>query len=77
MNVRWYDNVVHEQLVFLTSELSSNVNGTHCLVTSSDSTQTPQLTKPWRCTKISTRVVEYHRDGVAHAVVLELPGFNK
>ena len=66
----------HEQ-VFLTSGPSSNVNGTHCLVTLSDSTQTPQLTKHWRCTRISTRVVEHHRDGVAHAVALEPPGFNK
>jgi hypothetical protein len=66
----------HEQ-VFLTSGPSSNVNGTHCLVTSSDSTQTSQLAKPWRCTRISTRVDEHHRDFVAHAVALEPPVFNK
>jgi len=60
-----------EQLVFIKSELSSNVNGTHCLVTSSDSIQTPHLTKPWRCKRLPTRVDEHHRGGVAHAVALE------
>jgi len=81
MNIRWYDKVrnvgIAAEHAFLTSEPSSNVSGTLCLVMSSDSTQKPQLTKPWPCKRISTRVVEHHRNGVAHAVALEPPGFNK